>query len=165
MALVLDNTVGGPSANTYCLVAEADDYHSTRGFNSEWSAAVVGDKNIVLAWATRLLDQQEWLGIATYRSTGILRWPRYGIVNRENIVVDPNTIPKFLKEACAEWAWYLLKENRTDDEGGLVQYGGKVGPIMDPDYFVRKVMPTSVKEILAPYLANIGGSMGRVLRG
>lgn len=163
MTLVLDNTVGGMSANSYATVAEADAYHEARGFNSEWTQATTADKTQSLVWATRLLDEQEFVGIATFR-TAPLRWPRYGVVNRENMVVDPQVIPQFLKEATAEWAFKMLKEDRTDDEGGLVEYGGKVGPIKTPDYYVRNVMPPTVREMLRPYLSGPRNGLGRVSR-
>jgi len=165
MALVLDFAPGSPTANAYCSVAEADAYHETRAFNTDWTGATEVEKNTVIAWATRLMDQQNYVGLATFRTTGNLRWPRYGLVNREGLVVEPNTIPKFVKEACAEWAFYLLGEDRTQDEGGLVEYGGKTGPIADTTSYVRKPMPESVRDMLRPYLSGAAGSgQGRVLR-
>lgn len=167
MALVLDNTVGGPNSNTYCNLAEADAYHSTRGFNSKWTTASTEEKNAALVWATRQLDQEDFSGLATFRSNAALRWPRTGLVNREGLVIDPLTIPQFIKNAVSEWALHLLSEDRTADEGGLTQYGGKVGPVSDPTMFVRKTMPSSVRDMLRPYLAGggAGSGMGRVRRG
>lgn len=151
--IVLNATPGDPAANTYALLTEAETYHATRGFNSKWTSATDGAKNIVLAWATKLLDQQVWKGVKAIK-TGALRWPQIGQVDRDFLIVDGTSIPQFLKEACAEWAFYLLVEDRTADEGGLVQYGGKVGPVFDPAMYIRKTMPESVRDIIYPYLLN-----------
>lgn len=161
MALVLDATPGGSSSNTYCLLSEAEAYQETRVFNSAWVDAETTQKNSVLAWATRLLDQQDWKGWKSVES-GALRWPQYGHFDRDGIAVTSTAIPQFLKEACAEWAFQLLIEDRTADEGGLVQYGGKIGPISDPDRYVRKVMPASVREMLGAYLKDGSGCEANV---
>ena len=166
MTLTLDNTVGGANANAYCSIAEADAYHEARGFNDRWVTGSVTEKTAAIVWATRLLDMENFVGTMTVR-TGALRWPRFGITDRDYRIVDPQVIPQFIKNAVAEWAFFLLSEDRTADEGGLVQYGGKVGPITDPAYFTRKTMPSSVADILRPYLAGayFGSGVGHVRRG
>jgi hypothetical protein len=163
MALVLKADVGASDANAYCTEAEATAYHSTRGFNAAWTEALVPTREMALVWATRLLDQQDWNGMRASFSSA-LRWPQVGQVDRDDQIIPSTIIPQFLKEACAEWAFYLLVEDRTADEGGLVQYGGKVGPIDDPKMYVRKTMPASVRDMLQPYLATNPSGVGRVGR-
>lgn len=166
MALTLNTTVGTAAANAFCTLAEATAYHEGRLFNDEWASATTAQKNAAIVWATSLLNLESYIGIATFRVHGALRWPRYGVIDREGLVVDPQTVPDFIKAATAEYALNLLREERTKDQGALVQYGGKIGPITDPTFFERKVMPESVREILRPYLAltSIGAS-GIVRRG
>ena len=162
MSVTLVADAGAANANSYCTEAEATTYHATRGFNDAWTDADKTEREKALMWATRLLDQQAWRGIQTTRE-GSLRWPRSGLVSREGYLVDYTTVPVVIKEACAEWAFYLLGEDRTLDEGGLVQYHGKVGTITDPGMYARKVMPDGVRDMIAPYLIGATG-MGRVTR-
>lgn len=165
MSVTLVADAGSPTANSYCTDTEALAYHDKRYLNSVWSDAEKPDREKVLMWATRLLDQQEWKGMKTNYLSGSLRWPRNGCVDRDKKLIDGSVVPQFMKDACAEWAFYLLTEDRTLDEGGLVQYGGKVGPITDPHAYARKSMPDGVREMVSPYLSsgNIA-SGGRISR-
>lgn len=163
MAVLLVATAGASNANAYCTEAEANTYHSMRGLNSAWvDDAGKPEREQALMWATRLLDQLPWRGIRA-EQVGSLRWPRAGVSDREGYSIPYDAVPAFIKEACAEWAFYLLTEDRTLDEGGLVQFGGKVGPITDPTSYQRKSMPDSVKDMISPYLMSSSG-MGRVKR-
>lgn len=153
LPLVLNSMPGSPTANTYALIYEANTYHSMRGQNAAWWAATENQQAQCLVWATRLLDQQLWKGVKAVKP-GALRWPQIGQIDMDWLIVDPTSIPQFLKNACAEWAFWLLQEDRTADEGGLTQYGGKTGPIFDPKMYVRKAMPDAVLDICRPYLLN-----------
>ena len=161
--VVLNATPGDPGANTYALLAEAEVYHASRGQNDSWNTASDGDKNSALVWATRQLDQQYWKGVKAIKS-GALRWPQIGQVDMDFLIVDGTSIPQFLKNACSEWAFWLLQEDRTQDEGGLSQYGGKTGPIFDPKMYIRKPMPDAVMDICRPYLLNASGTYASVRR-
>lgn len=166
MTLVLDATPAGPSANAYCTADEADAYHDARGFNPEWTGATSGPKEQALVWATRQLDQLDWKGTKRHPLPGnqALRWPRAGIIDRDFVRVDPDSIPSWLKNATAEWAFNLLKEDRTSDAGGIVTYGGKVGPISESSRIERNPVPASVLEIISPYLLYGGGNGCELVR-
>jgi hypothetical protein len=58
----------------------------------------------------------------------------------------------------------LLGEDRSLDEGGLVSVNGKVGPVKDPDYYQRKLLPDSVTEMILPYLTGHPNGVGKVGR-
>ena len=58
MAIVLDATVGGSSANSYCTRAEGDTYHEAHLYATAWTGATSGNKDAALVWATRMLDEQ-----------------------------------------------------------------------------------------------------------
>ena len=163
MSVTLVATAGGATSNSYCTDAEAAVYHGTRFLNSVWTDADKKDREKVLMWATRLMDQLNWRGRVN-NITQALRWPRVGCVSREGFPVSYTSIPQEVKNACAEWAFYLLTEDRTLDEGGLVEVKGKVGPITNPDMYVRKSMPDGVREILAPFISGSTGygSISRV---
>jgi hypothetical protein len=163
MTAVIDATVGGATSNCYCTLAEAELYFAARGFSENWTDATDDAKSVSLIWATRLMDLQVWRGMKR-ELTNVLRWPRMGLVDRDGGVVNYDTIPVFIKNATCEWALYLLGEDRTLDEGGLVQYGGKIGPISDPATYARKPMPDSVRDFVAPYLMGGPSGSGRVSR-
>jgi hypothetical protein len=163
MAVIIDATVGTPTANSYCSVSDAEDYFLTRGFNDNWTSATDAAKESALMWATRILDQQPWAGFK-WTLTQSLRFPRSGLTDRDRRYVPYDIIPQFLKEATAELAMALLGEDRSLDEGGLVSVNGKVGPIKDPDYYQRKLLPDSVMEMILPYLTGVPNGMGKVGR-
>ena len=156
MALVLDTTVGGAAANSYASVEQADAYHAARAFNSAWTQATVPEKARVLAWATRLMDNEVYEGSKTF-SDGALRWPRIGVLDREGDFQPHLELPRELVWATAEFAFILLTEDRTEDAGGLVQYGGKVGPVTDPTVYERNVIPASVKDMISHLMVNGAG--------
>jgi hypothetical protein len=162
MAVTLVADAGSSTANSYCTDAEALAYHQTRFLNSVWEETDRSERERVLMWATRLMDQQNWHG-SQNDPTQALRWPRVGCVDREGNYLSHTEIPKIIKEACAEWAFYLLTEDRTLDEGGLVELGGKVGPITNATMYARKVMPSGVRDMLAPFITSVTG-YGRVTR-
>lgn len=162
MTSILDATAGGSASNSYCTYAEATAYHAKRFLNTTWLDNASADCEKVLMWATRLMDQLNWHGRKNVLAQS-LRWPRVGCVDREGFPVSYTDIPQVIKEACAEWAFYLLTEDRTLDEGGLTEVGGKVGPITNPQMYVRKSMPDGVRDMLAPYISGAEG-YGRVFR-
>jgi hypothetical protein len=115
MAVILDTTVGGTSSNAYCTLAEAETYMESRLHKDAWTSAVDADKNAAIVWATRILDEElEWDG-SVYSSAQALRWPRIGAYTRDGYAISSSTIPQFLKNATAEFAFSLITEDRTGD--------------------------------------------------
>jgi hypothetical protein len=122
MALVLDATAGGPSANSYATVAEGTSYHEGRLHSSAWTDASATDKAAALVWATRLLDGTfAWAGWPD-TSSQALQWPRSGIVARNPFVVVPEgVVPQEIKNATAELARLLITSDRASDSDLEVQ--------------------------------------------
>ncbi len=119
MALVLDATPGGASANSYCTAAEADAYHEARLHNEDWQTNADGtpvttaQKEAALVWATRLLDELvEWDGLRV-DTTQALEWPRLGVYKPNGEGWPTTEIPQWLKNATAELARHLLAEDRA----------------------------------------------------
>lgn len=117
MAIVVDNTPGGASANSFCSEAEVVAYAQTRvnvvGFQgpalTELEKAAVCD-------ATRELSMRNWDG---QRSTTIqvLSWPRWNVLNPDsptNFLYDPTVIPQRVKDATCELAFETIKAGSTD---------------------------------------------------
>jgi len=115
MAVTLDTTVGGTSSNAYCTLAEAESYMDARLHKANWTAATDANKNSAIAWATRILDEElDWDG-SVVSSAQALRWPRIGTYTRDGYSISSGTIPQFLKNATAEFAFKLIEEDRTGD--------------------------------------------------
>lgn len=118
MTLVLDSTSKSPTGNSYASLAEADAYHEARGFNDEWTSAQVETKNAALAWATRLMERLDFGGYVS-STTQALRWPRMVVFTPDGIEFSRTEVPQFVKDAQAELALYLLREDRTEDQGSV----------------------------------------------
>lgn len=154
--MALDTTPGGPSADSYCDVAEADAYHAARGHNAEWEAADVAVKERHLKWATSLLDARfGWRG-ARAGAEQALAWPRRGVV-LDGCPVAPDSIPRRVKSAVAEYAFRLLGEDWTAGLGPVTDEGVQVGPLKTSPETHRPV-PSQVLALLAPLVqGSVGG--------
>ncbi|WP_163998674.1 DnaT-like ssDNA-binding protein [Pyxidicoccus caerfyrddinensis] len=124
----LDATPGGPAADSYCTVAEADAYHSSRGHNTAWRTTDVAAKEQHLKWATRLLDAHFTYVGARASAEQALAWPRRGVV-LDGCPVSSASVPLQLKGAAAEFAFRLLQEDWTAGLGPVVDEGVQVGPL------------------------------------
>lgn len=116
MSITIDSTVGGASANSFVLLAEADSYMESRLNASTWDSADPDNQNRALAEATRYLSALGWQGRAS-SSTQALAWPRDWVVNPD----DPNldyfsnaAIPTRIKNATCELAFQFIKAGATD---------------------------------------------------
>lgn len=168
MALVLDATVGGASANVYCTLAEANTYHETRLFSTAWTGAVGADttRNAALVWATRLLDLLIVWAEYPAATTQALQWPRTGILDALKLSNIPSTvIPVELKNATAEFARQLIPSDRTADFGpeakGIKSF--TAGPVSFEfkELIIPKVVPDSVAAMLPPHWGYVRGRMAR----
>jgi hypothetical protein len=118
MAIVLIDTAGAQDANTYCSLDDANEYfENIRLHDAGWTTAAEEDRNSALAWATMLLDQMcNWHGrIAS--DTQALRWPRNYVRTPDGKLISSLIIPDWLKLATAEFAFFLLIEDRTVEAG------------------------------------------------
>lgn len=161
MALVLDATPSALTANTYALLADANAYALTLPVANDWAAATVDQQNAALVQATRMLDTiMDWKGLRkTYAQP--LQWPRAWMSDRENWLVDPNTIPPKLRDACCEFAIRLISDDRAADAGGLSPETVKAGSL-DLGQLRRRPIPASVLEMVREY-RNGGGGTAMVL--
>lgn len=117
MAITLDFTVGGASANSFVTLTEANTYASGRLNAQAWEDDATDDtKNRALVEATRWLTELSWTGRRT-TDTQALSWPR-------DFAIDPdsptgqffanNAIPQCVKDATMELALQFLKGGTTD---------------------------------------------------
>ena len=113
MAVVLDATVSGASANSYLTVVEADAYVNmyllTESNRDAWADQDPDDKSRLLIQATRQLDWYfKWVGERTDDDQA-LGWPRYQAY-REELLLPETEIPFEIKHATVEMALWLLEQ-------------------------------------------------------
>ena len=87
MAITLDATVGGASANTYITLDDANAI--IEGFvlsddNAAWDNSTTDNKNRALFTAAQRIDREKFLG-ARVADTQALEWPRSGVRNLTHI--------------------------------------------------------------------------------
>jgi hypothetical protein len=113
---VVEDGTGLSTATSYVSVEDADDIIAMNIHASQtWGALDTTDKEYLLSWASRYLDERtRWFGYRMSETSG-LRWPRYGVVDRDGILLSDSAIPKQLKVATAEMARYLIEEDRTTE--------------------------------------------------
>ncbi len=150
----LVETPGAATANTYCTVEEATQYHDDHPQGgAAWTVASSEQKRRALLQATRLLDAHVvWTGQAA-RITQALAWPRVGMCDRNGTALDGDVIPPVLRDATAEFARHLLDatDDRTADSasGGLQRL--KAGPVEMAFTGDRaEVVPDAVWFLLVP---------------
>lgn len=118
VTLVVETGAVVANANSYVTLAEANTYleANIQVFDT-WSALSTDDKNALLIWATRYLDQRaRWNGYKTDEDSA-LRWPRTGVYDADNNAIGAHEIPTQLKQAVIEMARYLMVEDRAIERG------------------------------------------------
>lgn len=140
MAVVftVEDGTGVAGANSYLSVAEADDILIVNIQNyATWSALTTQQKEYLLIWATRTIDQYvDWFGAKTDEDNA-LRWPRTGVTDRDGNAIDDDEIPQALKNAVAELAIRQAIADRTGEQGrdGIKRVKADVVEIeFDSDY-------------------------------
>ena len=129
MAVTIDATAGGASANSYITLDEADDFVEAMISSTDVSAWTTGTddtRNRALTAAAQRLDRERFIG-ARATDTQALQWPRTGVRKPDTYVNTYSTgfpfrisddyftdeeIPDQVKRAQIELAVYL--KNNTD---------------------------------------------------
>lgn len=107
-------TAGSASANSYCTLAEANTYHESRLFSTDWTGASTSDRTKALIWATRLMDERYRWAASVVDGVQALRWPRWAVMDSAGYDYIPTTVvPQELKNAVAELARQLVIADRT----------------------------------------------------
>lgn len=119
--MAIDTTVGGPAAEAYISVTDADTYFSLRG-NTAWAALTTPAKEAALRLSTDYMaGAYKWCGERT-TDTQALDWPRTGTQ------YDDDVIPEAVKRANAELAVRASAGSLLADQGAQVK-SETVGPI------------------------------------
>jgi hypothetical protein len=81
MAVTIDATAGGASANSYLTLSDAQDIVDGMVEDADvtaWASATTDQKNRALYTATQRLDRERFIG-ARATDTQALQWPRTGV--------------------------------------------------------------------------------------
>ena len=147
MAITIDATAGGASANSYITLSDAQDIVDGMVENDDvtaWGSATTDQKNRALYTAAQRIDRERFLG-ARATDTQSLQWPRTGVRKPDTYIntyavgfpfrvstdyFTDTEIPDQVKRAQVELAVYL--NNNKDGIGlsGLEDYKNvKVGSL------------------------------------
>ena len=152
MAVSIDATAGGASANSYMTLAEADTFVEAMISSSDvskWTTGNDDSRNRALAAAAQRLDRERFLG-ARATDTQALQWPRTGVRKPDTYVNTYATgfpfrisddyftdteIPDQVKRAQIEMAVYLKNNVDGISLGGLEDFKNvKIGNLdVTPD--------------------------------
>jgi hypothetical protein len=150
-----------PGSNSYVSLEEATDYLSQNiHVSASWAALTDDDKERLLSWATRYLDQQaRWNGYKTYDDQS-LRFPRTGVYDKDGTPLPPDVIPDQLKEATIEMARFLLAGDRGAPRGqdGLKKLKVDSIELVFRDDYTLPVVPPQLNLILRGLGTILGNS-------
>lgn len=176
MATVIAVPPGDPTVNSYLTVAEAQAYWDTKIFTDAWENSPDQDAAVILASRTidaalagrkqfypangvmpaHFVTSPAWTGQRASVNLGRLAWPRAGMLDRNGVAIVETVIPQELKDAVAELAGQLSKEDRSLDNDVAAKgiTGITAGPVSinfakDGAAF-SKPIPEAVWDLLVP---------------
>ena len=156
------------ATNSYPTVEEADSILAENIHASAWFNLSEGNKQRLLVFATKFLDDRaRWYGSKTV-PTSPLRWPRSYITDRDSRAVGINEIPEQLKRTVAYIANYNVAQDRTSerDQDGLNSLVVDVIELDFKDNYTLPQVPNSLQYMIEGLGIIRGGSssFGKVLR-
>jgi hypothetical protein len=163
MALTLDATAKGASANSYCTIAEAIAYFEGRlDSDDTWANAVAGatTEEVALVMATSRLELETYSGIPT-TTTQRLEWPRMGAYDSNSVYLDADVVPRCVKEATFELALALLQDDTLLGDTGLEAFTAISAGALSVQLrsgFAGSRLPKVVRQLLAPVRVNYDNS-------
>lgn len=154
MSIIVESGAGLPDAETLASVEEADSYFLKRRVAS-WASLTLEDKEANLIKATDYMGQiyrGRWKGYRTYVEQA-LDWPRAEVLIDNRQYYPNNSIPKEVKNACAELALRASIGELNKDQSRQVTQE-TIGPltVKYDEFSSPAVKYTSVAAMLAPYL-------------
>lgn len=163
MAVTLDATPSGANSNSYATVAQGDDYFNERLDAAAWNSAVADDKARALIMGTARLEDEAWQGWPTL-STQRLAWPRGSTYDRDDSLLDHETIPDIVKRGLFELALALLRDPDLLDDVGLEAFEsiglGSLDVVPRGGFRAGK-LPATVARILDPVRWDTHGRVWR----
>jgi len=168
--MALDATPGGPNANSYCTIIEADQYFNNRIHSDDWTGLDYQNKSAALITATSMLDwYMQWEGSRT-TTTQNLDWPRIGVTGEDDVELPDDEIPKAIKVATIELALSISASDRTLDWNMQGMSKMKVGDLEmvasydQSDNPKPSVIPEKIYAILRELILEKGPNTVQVVR-
>ena len=163
MALVA--TAGAANANSYCDLAFADSFFSSRLGSEKWLQAQTLFREASLVTAAIVLDSDfSWIGVVA-SDTQSMRWPRKYVEDVDGREVTDTTIPLPIKQAQCELALQILKDGEYT---GVISDLDtvRVGSIrVDFDQLAAKyAVPRTVLSLLSHWGTYEGAAGGRSVK-
>lgn len=176
----VETGTGSATANAYCTVAEADQYHEDYEEDegaplTSWYEVADAQKKTAIRIATRYIDAvygRRWKGIPSFAGQR-LDWPQTDVEIKPGFYLEHNEIPRQLKDACAVLALKHIQSSAgllpsLEAETGTVKsVRSGIGPLQDAIEYLggSREAPSYpiVDGILAPLLIG-GGSVGVIRR-
>lgn len=166
MTLIVEDGSIVSGANTYGSDFDADDYFTyERPGVTDWFALSDDQKEASLRFATKLLDNECWLGLRVAPNVQYLAWPRASVWDADRLRYFPtDEIPTFLRCALYEFAVALSREDRTlvaEGAGGAGLERVKID-VLEIEWMenaaraaagAKPLMPKIVSDLIDPYLA------------
>lgn len=161
LGLIVENGTGRPDANTYVTLEQAKQYFIGRRLHSSaWTAATTAQKQTALRQASMLLDAEfTWGGLPLKEDQG-LSWPRVNAFDRNGRRRD-GEVPKEVKSATCELAFYLLQEERLLARQGV----GLKRLRVDVIEFEYSEKGGTSPETFPSYVARMVHGLGQAVRG
>lgn len=171
MAFIVEDGTVVADANSYVTLVFADAYLAIDiNAAATWDALLDADKERYLQAATRLLDQKvRWKG-EKVDETSALRWPRTGVYDRDNILIEDTEIPDQLKEVTCEMAKFLLSgEDPTVGTGveAVKRIKADVVEIEYQDGIMQTTVPSFFHQLLrglGTYPSALGHQFGKIIK-
>ena len=130
MPFVVETGFGVENANAYCTVEFSNGYNASQIDGQGWADLDLIDKQIRIITASQLIDNSfDFHGRRISRFQG-LEFPRWGIRDRDGLMLPAAPLPNFLKCATAELARILGE--RADAGGsatGAASSGSTAGAV------------------------------------
>lgn len=175
MSVTIDATVGGATANSFVLAADATTYLNNRlNASTYWTNGTLDDEKRALIEATRELNVLLFQGIKV-SATQALQWPRQWVQDVDypyRAYLTTTAIPQRIADATCELALEFLKAGTTDlaalpTTDNVIEKTVDVLTTKYADPFLRKhglARYPRVLNLIKPLLAN-NGSSSTLMRG
>jgi hypothetical protein len=180
--MALDVTVGGNAANSFCTVAEADEWIAASHYPGDaWDAQTDGEKESLLVLAGMLMNNMSWCDYEVYEDQA-MSWPRWSWESaREYEDGDVITIPAAIRKAQAWIAYDVVyrglqgasspSEGRGADAisslslfGDVsISFGGAERSLADGTAFARAVQSEHwpIYALISAYVSEVHFTRGR----
>ena len=173
MALVVEDGTGKSTADAYVSIADVTSYATDFTTDAAaWSALEVASQERAIRLATLYLDQTygtRWRGRKA-NSDNALDWPRTGVWDKNNFLLEHDEIPVGLKRACSILALEsgvratTLDPDLSADEGTVRSKTETLGPLSKSVEYVGGTREVKRYTRVEQQLSGLIGESGRLYR-